>query len=92
MYDPTEFLKGFSEAYKHTSDYKDSAMIEIMCRRKEFEQLLDDMWRIYKSGNMKQVFAYHDQVRYIKHAGLVVLRSKSTGKHKIVFPDSRNGG
>lgn len=91
MPDPNDFLKGFEEAYKHTSKYKDSVMMEIVLRRKEFEQRLDDMWRIYKSGNMKQVFAYQEQVRDIKQAGLVVLRSKSTGKHKIVFPDGRKG-
>lgn len=43
------------------------------------------MWRIYLRGNMKQLFIYKDQIKYIKDAGLVVLRSKSTGKHRIVY-------
>ena len=80
------FLDGFREAYKHTSDYKDSAMMEIMMRRQEFEQRLDDMWRIYRSGNLQQVVEYKKQVQTIKDAGLIVQRSKSTGKHRIVFP------
>lgn len=81
------FMQGFQEAYKRTSDYKDSAMMEIVCRRQEFEQRLDDMWRIYTSGNMQQVFAYKQQVKMIKDAGLIVQRSKSTGKHRIIFPE-----
>lgn len=80
------FMKGFGEAYKHTSDYRDASMMEIMCRREEFEKNLDDMWRIYTSGNLKQVFEYRKQIESIKAAGLQVLRSKSTGKHKIVYP------
>lgn len=80
------FLDGFQEAYKHTSDYKDSAMMEIMMRRQEFEQRLDDMWRIYGTGNLQQVVYYKKQVQAIKDAGLIVQRSKSTGKHRIVFP------
>lgn len=80
------FFDRFEEAYKHTSGYKDSARMEIMIRCPEFEKRLDDMWRIFKSGNMQQVFAYREQVQSIKDAGLVVMRSKSTGKHKIVLP------
>lgn len=79
-------LHDIFNAYRHTSDYKDSAMMEIMCRREEFEKNLDEMWRIYTSGNMKQVFEYRKQIDTIKSVGLQVLRSKSTGKHKIVIP------
>lgn len=81
------FLDGFKEAYQHTSDYKDASMMEIMCRRQEFEHNLDEMWRIYRSGNMQQVFEYRKQVDTIKRAGLVVKRHKETGKHKIVYPE-----
>ena len=80
-------LYSFLEAYKHTSKYKDSVMMEIMLRRQEYEKLLDEMWRIFTSGNLQQVVEYKKQVRSIKDAGLVVLRSKSTGKHKIVLPE-----
>lgn len=86
MNDAQKKLHDMFEAYKHSSSYKDSARMEIMCRRQEFEQRLDDMWRIYKSGNMQQVFAYKQQIADIKAAGLEVLRSKSTGKHRIVYP------
>lgn len=79
------FLNGFMEAHKHTSEYKDSCMVEIMCRRQEFEKHLDEMWQIYTRGNLQQVVEYKKQVQTIKAAGLEVLRSKSTGKHKIVY-------
>ena len=79
------FFRGFMEAQKHTTKYKDECMVEIMCRRQEFEHHLDEMWRIYLSGNMKQLFAYKEQVKSIKDVGLEVLRSKSTGKHKITY-------
>ena len=79
-------LHDMFEAHKHTSRYKDGALMEIWIRRKEFEQRLDDMWRIYTMGNMKQVFEYKQQVKDIKDAGLIVQRSKSTGKHRIVMP------
>ena len=79
-------LHDIFETYKHSSSYKDSAMMEIMCRRQEFEQRLDDMWKIYLGGNLNQVVAYKQQIKDIKAAGLIVQRSKSTGKHRIVFP------
>ena len=77
------FLHGFFDAYKHTSDYKDASMMEIMARRQEFEERLDKMWRNI-CANPQQVMEYRSQVQSIKHAGLEVLRSKTTGKHKIV--------
>jgi hypothetical protein len=42
------------------------------------------MWQTYTSGNLRQVVEYKKQVQIIKDAGLVVQRSKSTGKHRIV--------
>lgn len=85
MNDAQRMLHDMFETYKHSSDYKDSARMDIMCRRSEFEKRLDDMWRIYTSGNMKQVVAYKQQIADIKAAGLVVQRSKTTGKHRIIF-------
>ena len=78
-------LNDIFNAYRHTSSYQDRAMVDIMCNREKYEQNLDDMWRIYRSGNMQQVFEYRKQIETIKSAGLQVLRSKSTGKHRIVF-------
>lgn len=74
---------------KHSARHKDSAMLEIMLRRKEFEENLDKMWQTYRSGYLHQVVEYKKQVQNIKDAGLVVLRSKTTGKHKIAFPDDK---
>lgn len=85
-FDKETFMNGFKEAYKRTSKYKDASMMEMVIRRKEFEQRLDEMWRIYTSGNLQQVVAYKQQVKMIKDAGLIVQRSKSTGKHRIVLP------
>lgn len=79
-------LHDIFETFKHSSSYKDSARMEIMSRRQEFEQRLDDMWKIYLRGNLNQVVAYKQQIKDIKDAGLIVQRSKSTGKHRIVFP------
>lgn len=84
--DPKKKLDDIFNAYRHTSDYRDRAMIDIMCNREKYEQNLDEMWRIFTRGNMNQVFEYRKQIENIKSAGLQVLRSKSTGKHKIVHP------
>ena len=84
-FDAKSYLNDLFEAQKNTSGYRDRVMMEIYLRRWEYEQRLDDMWAIYLKGNMKQLFIYKDQVKYIKDAGLEVLRSKSTGKHKIVL-------
>ena len=87
MTDAQKKLHDMFEAYKHTTEYKDRSMMEIIVRRQEFEQRLDDMWRIYCRGNLQQVVAYKAQIADIKSAGLVVMRSKTTGKHKIVYPN-----
>lgn len=89
MDDSKKIVEDLFGAFKHTSKYKDSAMMEIMCRRQEFEENLDKMWQTYRSGYLQQVVEYKKQVQYIKDAGLVVLRSKTTGKHKITYPGSK---
>lgn len=82
--DVRKLLENMFAAQKHTSAWKDSAMVGIMTRRQEYEETLTKMWRIYTSGNMKQVFEYKKLVNEIKAAGLVVLRNKA-GNHKIVY-------
>lgn len=72
------------EAYKHTSDYKDSGMIDIMCNKEKFEKNLDEMWDIYCHGNLRQSIEYRKGIDQIKSVGLTVLRNKA-GKHKIVY-------
>jgi hypothetical protein len=84
-----KMLENMFTAYKNSYGYKDAASMEIMLRRQEFEQNLDEMWKIYVSGNIKQVAEYKKQVQHIKAAGLVVKRSKTTGKHKIVYPGDK---
>lgn len=78
-----KMLNDMFDAYRHSSDYKDRSMMEIMSRRAEFEKNLDDMWVIYSKGNIAQIVEYNKAVQNIKDAGLIVLRN-STGMHKIV--------
>lgn len=75
----------YFSAYQNTSRYKDESMLEIILRKKEFEQSLDDMWSIYSKGVSQQIINYQKGVNQIKKAGLKVLRN-SQGKHKIVVP------
>lgn len=79
-----DYFNNYMDAYKHSSEYKDRSMIEIMSRRREFEEHLDEMWRIYRSGLPRQIVEYNKQVNGIKEAGLKVLRN-SAGKHKIAY-------
>lgn len=79
-----DILNDYFQAYQKTSQYKDSAMIEIFWRREEFEKRLDEMWTIYGSGVTAQIVEYRKQIDDIKSCGLKVLRN-SNGKHKIVM-------
>ena len=83
--DQKKFFNDLFEPYFHTAQAMDDRMIGIMHRREEYEKVLDDMWQNYCRGCIMQVVDYRGQVKYIKDAGLEVLRSKSTGKHKIVY-------
>lgn len=83
--DQKQFFRDLFEPYLHTSSSMDSRMIDIMQKRLDYEKRLDDMWAIYLKGNLKQLPIYKDQIKYIKAANLEVLRSKSTGKHRIVY-------
>ena len=79
-----EIFGNYFDAYKHTSKYKDDSMMEIMARKSEFEENLDEMWAIYLRGVTHQIVEYNKGLERIKSAGLKVLRN-SAGKHKIVF-------
>lgn len=79
-----DILNDYFQAYRNTSSYKDNAMMEIWWQRENFEQHLDEMWRIYSTGNVRQIVEYQKQVDDIKSCGLKVLRN-SAGKHKIVM-------
>ena len=81
-FDAKSYIHGLFETYKQTSDYKDSIMMEIACRRQEFEKNLDDMWANYQKFPA-QIIEYQKGVNQIKEAGFKVLRN-SAGKHKIV--------
>lgn len=80
-----DILNDYLDAYKNTSKYKDSSMMEIVMRKTEFEKNLDEMWKIYSSGMTEQIINYNKGVSQIKDAGLKVFRN-SAGKHKIVIP------
>lgn len=89
MMDKKQFFNNLFEPFFHTQESMDRRMIGIMRRREVYEKNLDDMWANYRRGCMQQVVDYKAQVKYIKEANLEVLRSKSTGKHKIVYKNSR---
>ena len=80
-----DIFGSYFDAYKNTSEYKDKSMLEIALRKSEFEKNLDNMWAIYRSGNVKQVVEYQKGLEQIKSSGLKVYRN-SEGKHKIVVP------
>lgn len=78
-------FENYFSAYKNTSDYKDSCMLEIVAKKKEFEENLDDMWRIYNKGVPAQIINYNKGIKQIKDAGLKIFRN-SDGLHKIIIP------
>lgn len=80
-----DIFGNYFDAYKSTSQYKDSSMMEIALRKTEFEKNLDEMWEIYNKGLPRQIVNYNKQIKQIKDAGLKVFRN-SVGKHKIVIP------
>lgn len=79
-----QMLHNMFEAYKHSSDYKDSVMMEIMTNKAKFEKNLDDMWALIPRVGMSQITEYKKGVEQIKSCGLIVLRN-GAGKHKIDF-------
>lgn len=85
MEDFADTLRSYFNAYKNTAEYKDRNMLEIVLRKAEFEENLDDMWEIYRKGTVKQIIEYNKAVEQIKSTGLKVYRN-SSGKHKIVVP------
>lgn len=84
-YDFANMFNNYFNAYKNTSDYKDSSMLEIALRKEEFEENLDKMWSTYSSGCIQQIVEYNKGVNQIKYTGFKVYRN-SSGKHKIVIP------
>lgn len=84
MAQPEDILNDLFSAYRNTSGYKDQVIMDIMLKRTAYEEHLDEMWRIYSTGNARQIVEYQKQVDDIKSCGLKVLRN-SAGKHKIVM-------
>lgn len=84
MNNSQEKLHNIFEAYKKTSGFKDSSMMEVFSRKQEFEKNLDEMWSISRSGNLQQLPIYKKQVKYLGSIGITTLRN-SAGKHKLVL-------
>ena len=80
-----DIFGNYFDAYKNTSQYKDSSMMEIVARKIDLEKNLDEMWKIYNSGVTKQIINYNKGIDQIKKTGLKVFRN-SVGKHKIIIP------
>ena len=77
----------YFNAYKQTGRYRDDGMLEVALRKKEFEEHLDKMWRIYSTGNVSQIVEYNKQVESIKQYGYKVMRN-SAGSHKLVLTEN----
>lgn len=80
---PSDMLNNMFNAYKSSYQFKDTQKMEVAARKTEFEEHLDEMWRIYHK-NPAQIVEYNKQVNSIKESGCKVLRN-SKGKHKIVI-------
>lgn len=78
----------YFNAYKQTGRYRDGEMLEIALRKKEFEEHLDKMWRIYSTGNVSQIMEYNKQVESIKKRGYKVMRN-GAGNHKLVLVEDK---
>ena len=80
-----DIFRDYFDAYQTTSRYKDQSKLDIMLRKNEFEENLDNMWANYGRGMVSQLPEYNKQLDSIKSCGLKVLRN-SAGKHKIIVP------
>lgn len=77
----------FGDLFKAAqSEYgtRDDTKMSIACNKSKYEEDLDELWRIYESGNTRQITEYQKQIKTIKDSGCRVLRN-SSGKHKIVI-------
>lgn len=78
-----DILDQYFQAYQHSAQYKDQSRMEIALKKSEFEEHLDEMWRIYVR-NPRQIVEYNKQLDVIKSTVCRVFRNKQ-GKHKIVI-------
>lgn len=74
----------YFNAYQQTWKYRDDGLMDIALRKLEYENHLDEMWRIYSKGNVQQIVEYNKQVNMIKQCGYKVMRN-SQGKHKLIL-------
>lgn len=77
----TNFFDDLLNAARSSYSAKDDQKIYIALRKGEYEETLDEMWKIYMV-NPAQIIEYKKQVDMIKECGCKVLRN-SKGKHKI---------
>ena len=77
-----DFTKVFFDGYSQFNNRRVNGKMEILLRRNEFEENLNQMWAIYRRGNVRQIIEYQNAVDQIKETGLRVLRN-SDGIHKI---------
>lgn len=81
--DQTDFINDLLKASMTTYKAKDEQKLDIACRKKIYEETLDEMWKIYMV-NPRQIIEYNAQIADIKGCGCKVYRN-SNGKHKIVI-------
>lgn len=78
-----DFLSDLLKATCSSFGAKDEQKLDIACRKRKYEETLDEMWKIYMI-NPRQIVEYNKQISVIKGCGCRVLRN-GNGKHKIVI-------
>lgn len=79
----SDFLNDLFKVAGSSYRAKDDQKFDIACKKGEYEENLDEMWRIYMV-NPRQIVEYNKQLATIKECGCKVMRN-SFGKHKIVI-------
>lgn len=59
---------------------------DLALKKKDYEKLLDDMWDVYRKGNISQLPIYEKQKNYIRKYGGRIYRN-SKGEHKIIIKE-----
>lgn len=81
-FDAKRWADDLMKSYESSYQFKDDQRRDIAFRRHHYEEILDEMWKIFSSGTTSQIVEYNKQVKTIKDCGCKVFRN-SQGKHKI---------
>ena len=82
------FFEDLLNIYQNSNDWKNQSRLDIALRKREFEETLNKMWKIYSQGNVQQIVAYNKQIAEIKRYGYKVMRN-GAGNHKLVLVEDK---